>query len=68
MQHEAIENNSVDCVRILLEAGALPSIPGLEYTTPLHKAVITGNTEVIQLLLQYGADKDTLDYWGRKPV
>lgn len=55
-------------MKLLLEAGALPSIPGLEYTTPLHKAVITGNAEVVQLLLKYGADRETLDYWDRKPM
>lgn len=55
-------------MKILLEAGALPSIPGLEYTTPLHKAVINESTEQTQLLLEYGADKESVDFWGKKPM
>lgn len=66
-KHEAVESGSADCVQILLEAGALPSIPGFEYVTPLHKAIKTGRLQLIQMLLEYGASPEAMDYWGKKP-
>lgn len=43
------------CVRVLLHAGADPNHPH-RHTTPLHLAVGTGKTDVVDLLLRHGAD------------
>lgn len=67
-QHEAVESGSVEIVETLLRNGALVSIPGEEYVTPLHKAVTVGNVKMIELLLKYKADKERIDYLGRKPL
>ena len=36
--------------------------------TPLHSAAQKGSKEIVKLLLQRGAKKDTKDSWGRTPV
>lgn len=53
---------------MLLKNGALVDINGQEYTTPLHKAAVLNNKSLIKLLLKYGASKDVLDYFGKKPI
>lgn len=67
-QHEAVESGSVEIVDILLKSGALVNIPGGEYATPLHKAVTLEHISIIQLLLKYRAEKEVIDYFGKKPM
>lgn len=55
-------------MEILLGHGALVDVPGEEYTTPLHKAVITHNADIVDSLLHSGANKNAVDFLGRKPV
>ena len=69
-------------LRVLLEAGADPNTrtePGVETggfmrdvrccgETPLHRAAAYGDVEMIDLLLEYGADKEARDDNGDSPI
>ncbi|XP_045467946.1 BRCA1-associated RING domain protein 1-like [Harmonia axyridis] len=66
--HEAVQVGSIDIIKELLSNGALINSPGEFYVTPLHKAVIMENVEVVKLLIENGADKEIIDFNGRKPI
>ncbi|KAJ8925854.1 hypothetical protein NQ315_009706 [Exocentrus adspersus] len=66
--HEAVESGSVEIVETLLKSGAMVDVPGAEYVTPLHKAVTLENVSLIKILLRYDANRETLDYFGKKPI
>ncbi|XP_072178814.1 leucine-rich repeat serine/threonine-protein kinase 1-like [Diadema setosum] len=56
------KEESVECVRILLEAGADPNVGAKEiYSkyTPLHVAAKDGKLQMVRLLVEYGADLET---------
>lgn len=53
---------------LLLGGGALPDTPGNESRRPLHDAVISNRIEEAKLLLQYHADKDVYDQYGKSPL
>ena len=36
--------------------------------TPLHVAIIKGNTKLVQQLIDYGSDLEALDVSNRKPL
>ncbi len=71
-----------ECVKLLLAAGADPNRPanvGIETTaymrdicvrgeTPLHRAAIHGDEQMIQHLLDYGADPSIKDAHGESPL
>merc|ERR1719341_2360901 len=64
--HEA--RGRPELVEMLLEAGALPSVPaGDDRMTPLHEAASAGQVEVVRLLVRYGADREARDRMGRTP-
>ena len=66
--HEVAQRNHLELVRLLLEAGANPNIPGGdENYTPLHDAVEAGHVETVKLLIERGADKKLRDKNGRIP-
>lgn len=67
-KHEAVESESYEIVEALLNHGALIDVMGEDYTTPLHKAAILSNKKIIKLLLEYGASKDFVDFFGKKPI
>lgn len=46
------------------ESRALPT----KYQTTLHRAVVTGNVEIVQLLLQHGANVDMRNHVGMTPL
>ena len=57
-----------ELVEMLLEAGALPSVPaGDDRMTALHEAAAAGQVEVVRLLVRHGADRDARDRMGRTP-
>lgn len=58
----------MEMVKILLENGARVNTPGHENTTALHQAVLEGNTEMVKLLLKYGADKNARNIYGETPM
>ncbi|XP_057651499.1 transient receptor potential channel pyrexia [Diorhabda carinulata] len=54
----AVQSNATDCVKELLENGAIPNPCQVFSETPLHVAASLGNSEIMKLLLQYGAAND----------
>ncbi|ACB51840.1 hypothetical protein cce_2492 [Crocosphaera subtropica ATCC 51142] len=54
---EALEEENFEIAKILLEAGAVPSIPIYsEVSLPLMIAAEKGNLEIVKLLIKFGAD------------
>ncbi|XP_022769507.1 potassium channel KOR2-like [Durio zibethinus] len=51
-----------------LEKGVEPNVADYDKRTALHLAACEGWTEVVVLLLEKGADVDSLDRWGRTPL
>lgn len=51
----------ISMVKILLNAKANPNIPATEGSYPLHFAVKEGREDIIEKLLDYGADRDVKD-------
>ena len=67
--HEVAQRNHIKLLRLLLDAGSNPNVPGGdENYTPLHDAVEAGHVELVRLLIERGADKDVRDTSGRKPA
>ena len=76
-----LEGNT-ECVRLLLDAGANPNVhckvgiatPALDFgtkvigETPLHRAAAFGSEEMIQLLVEAGADINATDAHGETPL
>ena len=66
--HDAVTGARTGVVRILLQFGANPSVPGGDQRlTPLHDAVSGGDLEIMRLLVSHGADRDAKDSEGRTP-
>jgi ankyrin repeat protein len=53
---EAVQNNRMDIVRLLIESQANLNIANLNGATALMKAAKNGNIDMLQLLLEKGAD------------
>jgi hypothetical protein len=53
---------------LLHRNGADPHLRGYEMKTPLHSAAYYGNLEVVQKLIEYGADIGAEDQDGRTPL
>ena len=55
-------------VRLLLDAGANPNIPGGdENYTPLHEAVEVGSIDIVEILVERGANKEARTISGKTP-
>jgi len=66
--HEAASAGRLDMARVLLEAGARPSVPSKEErVTPLHDAVGSAQVEMVKLLVCWGANRDARDSKGNTP-
>ena len=62
------QRNHVGLLRLLLDAGANPNVPGGDDNyTPLHDAADAGHVEIIKLLIERGADKGVRDRTGNIP-
>ncbi|KAI5695035.1 hypothetical protein M8J75_009811 [Diaphorina citri] len=66
--HDAVSIGNESVVRLLLEAGALVNVPGLDNDTPLHLATRDVRPALAKLLIQYGADVDKRNIQGHKPL
>ena len=64
--HEAVEGGYEGIANDLLEAGAEAETEDESGRTPLHLAALKGQTEMVQLLMLKGADKDALTADTRK--
>ncbi len=59
---EAIKNENADVIIALMEGGA--SIDNGDVQNPIFIAVMTGNTSIIETLIQKGADINATDEYG----
>lgn len=69
--HAACFHGHLECVQILLEAGADANIPSASanFTFPLHLAVTRLQKEIVELLILNGrADPRLKDYRGQTPL
>ena len=66
--HLAADRGSVDCVTLLLEAGANVLAADTDGFTALHVAVIANQVDVCRVLLQHGADPTQEDNDGETPL
>ena len=54
--HYAVRSQNIECLKILLAAGAMPNSLILYSESPLHIAASEGYVEMAQILLEAGAD------------
>ena len=64
--HHAAEYGHVECIDLLLDAGADKDALSSAEQTALHRAAGAGHLEVVRLLLEAGVDKNVVDCCGRK--
>ncbi|MEO7674879.1 MAG: ankyrin repeat domain-containing protein, partial [Pyrinomonadaceae bacterium] len=66
----AVMNEDLDEVKDLISKGKKVNVrdKALEGISPLHAAVETGNFEIMQILLAYGAKPNIRDYQKRTPL
>jgi ankyrin repeat protein len=62
------EKQAVEVARLLLAAGADPNYPEENGQTPVFGAATQGWTEMVQLLVEYGADLTVQDRFGATPL
>lgn len=65
--HLAADKGSVECTRVLLEAGASVMAADRDGISVLQAAVIAGHVDASRLLLEHGADPDQADCDGDTP-
>ena len=58
----------VDCLHVLLEAGANVNAPNVHHNTPLHLAAVRGYANVVAALLEAGADVNRGDHSNFTPL
>lgn len=63
LMYSAFEGD-VDGIREALESGVSVNYKDIDNRTALHVAVCEGFTDVVDLLLQKGAEVDPKDRWG----
>jgi len=62
-----VKSNSIKLIKYFLEKKISPNEVNKEGQTPLHLAVKSGKIEIIELLMDNGADKSIKDNKGKKP-
>ena len=67
--HYAVIEGDLELVERLLKADvSIINNRSLEGTAPVHEASLNGDTECLELLLQYGANVELLDSQGHTPL
>ena len=64
---EAVKNNDIETVRVLIESDADVNATDEDDRTLLHYAAMEGHTQMAELLIEKGAIVDALDYWNNRP-
>src|SRR5690606_37168970 len=64
----AARQGCVECVRLLLDAGADIHETNPEKIAPLLMALLNGHFDAAKLLVERGADENQWDLWGRTPL
>ena len=64
----AAREGCLECVRILVDAGADPEMADPEGVTPLIMAITNGHYDAADFLLSVGVDPERWDWWGRTPL
>ena len=66
--HAAVWNDRVECVRILIAAGADLNVQACNQKTVLHYAAENGNLQITEMLLKANADPNKKDYKNKTPL
>uniref|UniRef100_A0A669QQB0 Ankyrin repeat domain 61 n=1 Tax=Phasianus colchicus TaxID=9054 RepID=A0A669QQB0_PHACC len=59
---------NIDCISLLLSNGANVNVQDHEGRTPVHEACSGGRREIVDLLLEYKADMNSLTRDGQSPL
>lgn len=62
--HFAADRGSIECVQLLLSAGADPNVCDKDGISIIQAAVISDHVEIVKVLLDAGADADKMDIDG----
>ena len=65
--HLSIENQRTEMVNFLLEKGSR-QLYDINGNRPLHIACLSGNKEILEILINYGADVEWSNLDGDKPI
>nr|XP_011459217.1 PREDICTED: potassium channel AKT1 [Fragaria vesca subsp. vesca] len=63
----AVEQNSLELLKDIVQYGGDVTLPKSDGTTALHTAISDGNAEIVNFLLEQGADPDERDSYGWSP-
>jgi len=66
--HQAVERNSLDIVKILVENGADLEVGNHNNYTPLHVAAQAKNIEIVKYLIEKGADLNAKNNENKTPL
>ena len=66
--HIAVRHGNLDCIKLLIKAGADVNSINAGRHTPLHEAAYRGYENVIQELLLHGADPHAASNQRRTPL
>ncbi|XP_014780066.1 ankyrin repeat domain-containing protein 27 isoform X2 [Octopus bimaculoides] len=66
--HLAVQGNSLELAKTMLEAGAHINSLSEDGFTPLHLACMNDDIEMVELLLSYGAKVNLADHCGNSPL
>jgi hypothetical protein len=64
----ALAREQFQTAQLLYDNGADPNVQGYLKSTPLHSAAFRSCTEVVKILLEYGADAEARDESGETPL
>ncbi|XP_076095731.1 uncharacterized protein LOC143066806 [Mytilus galloprovincialis] len=66
--HEAVLNENVDIVKLLVSLDADVRAPDIKGDSPLHYAALNENFDIVKILVSLGADVSVPDIEGHSPL